>query len=60
MTDYLRVSFKKYTEKPGLFILAVQALDQFEPRYGVNNLPVWNCNCKHCVFASSNWLRIIF
>lgn len=58
MTAYLHVSFKKYTEKSGLFILAVQALDQFEPRYGVNNLPVWNCNCKHCGFASSNWLCI--
>lgn len=47
---------KKYTEKSGLFIFVVQALDQFEPRYRVNSLPVWNCHCKHCVFASPNAL----
>lgn len=58
MIGYLHVSFKKYTEKSVLFILAVQALDKFEPRFGVNNLPVWNCNCKHCVFASVNWVCV--
>lgn len=49
---------KKYTEKSVLFILAVQALDKYEPRFRVNNLPVWNCNCKHCVFASANWVCV--